>query len=480
MRQARESAGLDAPRDWSNRLLILALAGIFFLTMYPFEFAGHAKGIGLASPLLLGKGGKDGSARDIFLNILLFVPFGFALGTKLQKQGKSLGRALFYTVFGGALLSYTIEFLQLYIPQRDSGWEDVLTNSIGALVGFGASILLGRWLVEVLGDFEKASESRLTIRRIGFLLLIYFAAWFMASTILQKQTHLDDWFPESRLVIGNDAMGWHPWKGQVQLLEIWDRALPARVAKQLMNGAETPTEGAPLIKIESPSAGLNAPAGELVKLLKGSSHFSMRAVLRPPQVAYPNGPIVSISPLSGFPDLLLRQDGANLIFWLRNPVTIRRPWLDWKVPGVLKANQLCDVLFSYDDSELSIYVNHKRPEHDAMGPGTALASFIRRLKQNELKGYGYVYYVILFFPAGALLGIGLRKQFGAQIESLALLLLSVLLAPTLLEWVLMRANGRHFSFANSVFSAAMVIFGLFWMNSDSGRVQESRTGNRPV
>ena len=63
--------------NWSNRILILALAGILFLTLYPFRFNFSRH---LARPLFpfsLGGWGKEIGRFDDFLNVLLFMPFGF-------------------------------------------------------------------------------------------------------------------------------------------------------------------------------------------------------------------------------------------------------------------------------------------------------------------------------------------------------------------------------------------------------------------
>src|SRR5450432_3848191 len=79
----------NAPASsWANRILILATAGILFLTLYPFRFNYHVLPNN-ASPFLLGKSAKSGFV-DALLNILLFVPFGFGLGEKLTERGKSI------------------------------------------------------------------------------------------------------------------------------------------------------------------------------------------------------------------------------------------------------------------------------------------------------------------------------------------------------------------------------------------------------
>lgn len=78
---------------WSNRILSLAIAGVLFLTLYPFRFDFHTP-VGMASPFLLGKGVKSSGFYDAFLNALLFTPFGFSLAEKLREHGRSRSYAL--------------------------------------------------------------------------------------------------------------------------------------------------------------------------------------------------------------------------------------------------------------------------------------------------------------------------------------------------------------------------------------------------
>jgi VanZ family protein len=62
-------------------------------------------------------------------------------------------------VLAGAAISLTIEILQEYIPGRDSGLHDVITNTFGTFLG----VLLFRWalmqdLTRKLLDFLRSGE----------------------------------------------------------------------------------------------------------------------------------------------------------------------------------------------------------------------------------------------------------------------------------------------------------------------------------
>src|ERR1700739_2536984 len=142
--------------SWSNRILALAIAGILFLPAYPFRFSLPPNPSLNGSPFLLVSGGKSTGPLVAFLNISLFVPFGFGLSLRLREKGKSGATILLLTMIAGALFSYCIEIIQIYIPTRDSGWEDVFTNATGAMVGY--------FLFELAGDSILKSASQIETR----------------------------------------------------------------------------------------------------------------------------------------------------------------------------------------------------------------------------------------------------------------------------------------------------------------------------
>ncbi len=88
-RQAADLKPENPTTSWSNRILTLSVAGILFLTLYPFRFSLHANPQLNGSPFLLVSGVKSSGPVAAFLNISLFVPFGFGLSQKLREKGKS-------------------------------------------------------------------------------------------------------------------------------------------------------------------------------------------------------------------------------------------------------------------------------------------------------------------------------------------------------------------------------------------------------
>jgi hypothetical protein len=101
------------------------------------------------------------SGRDLSINIFGFVPFGFVFLAYLTWHWH-LKHPAIATALAGATISLTIEILQEYIPGRDSGLLDVITNTFGTFLG----VLLFRWapmqdLTRKLLDFLRSGERHL-------------------------------------------------------------------------------------------------------------------------------------------------------------------------------------------------------------------------------------------------------------------------------------------------------------------------------
>lgn len=73
---------------------------------------------------------------DLFLNFLLFVPFGFLLRLLLKKYFSRYSFIIVVTIVAGMFFSISIESLQSYLPTRYTSVMDVLSNTSGTIAGF--------------------------------------------------------------------------------------------------------------------------------------------------------------------------------------------------------------------------------------------------------------------------------------------------------------------------------------------------------
>ena len=87
--------------------------------------------------------------KNALINIGGFVPLGFSMCAYFSSV-RRLRRPAAATVIVGVLVSFTIEVLQSYLPTRDSGMTDLITNTLGTWVGVvsfkAAAAPLGRVL----------------------------------------------------------------------------------------------------------------------------------------------------------------------------------------------------------------------------------------------------------------------------------------------------------------------------------------------
>jgi hypothetical protein len=75
--------------------------------------------------------------KNVLINIGGFVPLGFFCCAYFASV-RRLDRAVLATIVLGGVVSLTIEMLQAFLPTRDSGMTDIITNTLGT--GIGASL----------------------------------------------------------------------------------------------------------------------------------------------------------------------------------------------------------------------------------------------------------------------------------------------------------------------------------------------------
>ena len=89
--------------------------------------------------------------KSALINVGGFIPFGFFFCALLSLV-RQISRPALVTVLLGATVSLTIEVLQSYLPTRDSGMTDLITNTLGTGLGvvLHDSKLIQRFVTKVL------------------------------------------------------------------------------------------------------------------------------------------------------------------------------------------------------------------------------------------------------------------------------------------------------------------------------------------
>jgi glycopeptide antibiotics resistance protein len=490
--------------EWSNRILILSLLGIAYLTLFPFKFDFTATFVFHRSPFLLQSSVKRVMYLDFFLNVLLFVPFGFGVSAQACKRGGNRWVSLLLALLAGAGVSYTVEVLQFYIPARDSGWEDVISNTMGSVAGFLLFELCGGAILEMMSKGEESLEGWHSQRRAALLLAVYFAACFGISVLLQNRTRLINWDPQCTLFVGNDASGQHPWDGQITLLQIWNRALPDKAIPELIGRqpadqestgllgsydftgsppyrdrtnflpelAWTP-EQLPFTNARAPKLGAKSwlstklPVENLTQEIRKSNQFTVHIVCTPAAIQGVNGRIVSLSQSTENVNFHLRQEGPALVFYFRNPLSARGSMLAWYVRGVFQAGQARDIVAVYDGSDAFLYLDGIRvPQTYRLSPGASLMHSFYFIRPFDLDGCNIVFETLLFLPAGLLIGAAVMKWSGQKIFVGWMLALGWVLPAVLLEVLLAGMSGRRIWIGNIALSLVFGVAGILLINAD--------------
>lgn len=170
----RRQRGRRRPsRAWLAAVALLAV-GILWITLWPADLPGDPAATNLKPLEHHGRAFRallDGPSRpahrdaivrylvgDVLGNVLLFVPLGLAVAGAVG-AGRSPAARLAAAGGVGAGLSVAVEGLQLLVPGRTTDVDDVIFNTLGALVG-GAVLLVAERLYRRGGRRRRRPAAR--------------------------------------------------------------------------------------------------------------------------------------------------------------------------------------------------------------------------------------------------------------------------------------------------------------------------------
>jgi len=137
-----------------------AVTGVLLATL-------HAGGHSTSNEWSFNLASGDAALAELIQNLILFIPLGIGLAW--------CGVPLLYATAIGALLSFSVEFAQQWIPGRDPNVGDILFNTISTAIGVTLVRLSPHWLT--------VSPQRSGVQALGAAGLAI-VVWFGTAALL--------------------------------------------------------------------------------------------------------------------------------------------------------------------------------------------------------------------------------------------------------------------------------------------------------
>jgi glycopeptide antibiotics resistance protein len=393
------------------------------------------------------------TAWDIWTNVLLFLPFGWLLVRLSPMTVFRPSVSIAVAAAGAALVSFGIEFMQTLLPRYPS-LVDIACNILGALLG-GALRLLAypawreRHVSMTWRPFLKKPIRAATAGYWAVLCLLFIFP-------LPLVPDFSNWDPDLRMNAGNEMAWDRAWQGSFYGLALHDRALshedvrarfsagPPGGLRRAESGhdgvvsydftegsgaavfdraqSESPVdlrvEDASLVQWLHPqglailgATGVSSPpqtARPVHERLSASGEMSLESWVAPGDVSEPGPDVfVSSSNKGELRNFALAQDAADLVFWLRTPLTgLNGRKMELRTLNQPLTTDLQYAVITYASSTVTVYLN-----------GIEQARMVIDRKQTPLDSIVDVigsYYEsglrsLFLFPLGVLTYLSLRS-----------------------------------------------------------------------
>ena len=473
---------------WSRKLLVIAALVVVVCTLYPFTFTFTG-----TSPLVaIAQGFRSRSSwLDVFANIILFAPLGFGLAGIWSQRQSSVVIKLAVVALASSIFSLMIEIFQVFLPGRRPTPLDVISNTLGGVVGFLLFLAIGYVFYALLYQVFQVLQGLLRRISLKYLLVTLgiYLALASALVISWQGASLRGWYDGFPLSIGNDYSFYHQrlgreisleWTGTVADVVLRDRALSRTAVSELLStpipapsttdssvadpsviaayslrgktGTQDATGRSPDLVWQgkpqpaSPKGAAIAvdhwlqtatPMTTVTQRLWQTSQFTLSAVIT---AAKPNNPLIMAQPIvaiarpDGRGNIALTQAGSNLNVLLGIQRVSRSSNVNTQsVPNVFVDERPHHIVVSYSGFVARVYVD------------SAEQAYVFDLTPNRFQ---IVLYLLLLFPLAVLLTLvaqRVRRHVGLYILVIAG---GTVLPALILESILANEGDRSIRLAN--------------------------------
>jgi hypothetical protein len=501
----------ELARGVATLILVATVLGVLFAGLFPFDFT-LPRGMSLVEKVRrdFDRSPEPPVLEDRVVNVIFFVPIGFAIAAFLSTRSRfrlastppAARRAALITaaLVAGAILSGVVEVGQVFLGYRDPTWSDVFMNTLGAVVGAIAYLLVGGRIL----DFAATQLGRLwrffTPTFITVATLLYSVGIILLPLLFGERGSLENWDTSYPLMLGNEISQDREWNGSVGSVTLASRAISSDEVKELDSnvaairdaivgsysligkgpfvdrsktlpnlewvGGPPEEQGEKQPAHVSKEHWLKTPTSAAIasRRIRDSGQFTVAVACATDDI-HKDGPgrIVSISLGTAVRNLTIGQEGENLAIRIRTPTThdeATAPQVE--VGGVFSDTSEHRIVVTYANTRLVAYVDGVEQGRMEITPEAAAIWSLYprnmwriRIDQSGFRSYAAVYRLLVFIPLGALVGASVRQARLDRARQLLIVAGAVIITAFLHELVIGRMTVSGFQMRDLITSLAI-------------------------
>jgi glycopeptide antibiotics resistance protein len=395
---------------------------------------------------------------DIIINIPLFIPFGFLFFALLKVLEKKWTTKIILTTFSGFILSFIIEFCQLFLP-RSPSLADIFANTVGAITG---ALIATFYYAQLTRLVQRGWSNIQRSKSLSTIIIIYGALLFIFSNFPILHSDFSNWDPSFTFQLGNEATLNRPWLGKIYLVAIYRRALnPEEVTTNFKAGPfrdaskssardnlvafynfnegtgntvhDTSSFDLPLDLtiydtsrtkwltpngiefLEDTIIKSQKPAEKLFYHLYSNNSLTIEAWIAPANITQ-GGParILSLSRDPSFRNFTLGQEGKNIHFRLRTPISgLNGTKVHLQTKDDFLTMEIQHLVATYRNGVEKLYVNSIEYETTLLDASNNLLNLL-----GAGLGGKWAYCFLFLFPVGFLSYTILLKNPGSTVKAI--------------------------------------------------------------